>query len=235
MTQPICSGDSETLWKRVDEGNENPERRHCRFLYPQMSGYEIRGGDEVLVIRARTFSPERGSVLHGGIFSKELASSFMATGLSLLFLLVVVLLGGRPGPVHYSLAVVVFIVCFVFSRIYLFSGAYLETVIDRKRACITIIRKGFFRSRIVRKPLGDLRDIALSTTKYEAEDSDAAQFVRRIAAQHGTVIPGFGERKIYHSVVLAIGEGSYSVFASKSLREAEHVLCRVRDFVSGNT
>lgn len=198
-----------------------------------MSGYEILCEDEVLVIRARTFSPERGSVLHSGIFSKELASSFVASGISLFFLLGIALREGRPGYVHYALAAAIFVSCFVLSRIYVFSGASMETVIDRKRHCVTIMRKGFARSRKLVKPLGELRDIALSTTQYEEENSDAVQFVTRIAAQHGTVIPGFGERKIYHSVVLIFGDESYTVFASRSLREADLVLSRIKEFALG--
>lgn len=218
----------------MEAGSERPEAGPApQFWVLPMSRYEILREGEILVIRTSSFSPERGSVLHSGIFSKELASSFVASGISLLFFLAVVLQKGHPGYVHYALGVAMFVVVFVLSRIYLFSGAYMETVIDRRRQRITINCKGLVRSRRVEKPLGELREMTMSTTEFDEENSDAVQFVSKIAAQHGTVIPGFGEKKTYHSVVLVFGDESYTIFSSRSLPEADVVLSRTRQFVLG--
>jgi hypothetical protein len=81
-------------------------------------------------------------------------------------------------------------------------------------------------------PLGRIAGIRIETTKSEVLNRDGAEFVERISAQHGTVIPGFGEEKTFYSLILKYaGEGERTLFADRSMQDVIFVYDEIKGFL----
>jgi hypothetical protein len=192
--------------------------------------YEIDRKDGTLALKTKSFRAEKGSVLHSGIFNTELASSFVAAGVAIAFL-VITALWFHPGAVHYVVAALLFVITFPLSRTYLFREACLHTVFDRKKQIISVSLERPFVGKTLERPLDTLKDIALKHTKIEPKNPDAIAFVEKIALQHGTVIPGFGQTEDFYSVALAFEDMTINVFVSRDINEARSVMVQLQDFV----
>ncbi|RMG69253.1 MAG: hypothetical protein D6710_09175, partial [Nitrospirae bacterium] len=147
------------------------------------------------VLTAQSFRADRGSVLHSGIFSRELASSFVGAAFALLLLFVLYLTVGL-NLLYYVVAAAVFWVVTFFSRVFLFKETYLETTIDEQQVKIVLHRP--IKKRVIERRRDELKDIKIDYWRFEPENPDAVEFVERIALQHGTVIPGFGKVKEFY-------------------------------------
>lgn len=192
--------------------------------------YEIRTEDEKLELRTTSFKADRGSVLHSGIFNKELAASFIAAIVIISYLFVTALFR-ELQLIHYMIAAIIFVIIFPLSRVYLFKEPVLVTVIDKGSgtACLTVKRP--FGSRNVQKPLGSLTDIRVDYRRIEPENPDGIAIVEKIALQHGTVIPGFGEVKEFFNVILNFGGEQYIVFTTSVESEARAATEQLKRFI----
>lgn len=182
---------------------------------------ERRGG--TVVLSTTSFRAERRSVLHSGVFNRELASSLSAgaviVGISFFF----VLYSKITAP--YLIAVIfLFASLFVLFRVFVFREPVLETVFDSEKGTITISMKRTAGSRAVSYMLADLAGIRICHLSMEPENIDAVRLVERVAVQHGTVIPGFGKTEDYFTVELDFGEKKAVVFSAGDRQGAEAVV-----------
>ncbi len=184
-----------------------------------------------LILQARSFEAERGSVLHGGIYTRELSSSLVAAAAAGA-VLVYYALGKGLGLVHYVAAVVVFVVLFPVARFFIFREPFAETVFDRDDGTVSITVRKPFGGRRIQRPLGSLRSVGVRHVRIEPENPDGVDFVKRIALQHGTVIPGFGEPRDFFILELAFDSEVFSVLTLGDREEAEDVAARVRSFIA---
>ncbi len=194
----------------------------------QKERYKLSIEEGRVVLVARTFRAEKGSVLHSGIFSRELASSFVGAGLTLVFLVVVYFTAG-VSLLSYALAAVLFALTTLLSRIFLFKEPFLETLIDKRGFTITLHRP-LFKKR-VQKSLSQLKDVRVEHRRFEPENPDAVEFVEKIALQHGTVIPGFGKPQDFYNLVLDFDDQSLVILTSDSRDDVEGVLVKLRSFL----
>lgn len=185
--------------------------------------------DTTLLLRATNYGTDDSGVLHRGIFSRELSSTFLASSVSLIYLLIFSLKSDLD-IFNYISALIIFIIAFPLSRMYIFCETYLETFIDRKENQIVVSRKGFLFAKEIKRTLDDLTKIKLCKFVSEPKNEDGVEFVKKIALQHGTIIPGFGEKKVVFSVELLFSNSSISIFSSLNRDKSEKIASKLSDF-----
>lgn len=190
--------------------------------------YSVTYEENRITLRAFSYKAEKGSMLHSGIFSRELASSFVAAVITGA-ILILFALTTNVRLFHYIIAIVVFIIIFPLSRIFIFKETYLETVIDGDYITITLKRPLLGKS--IRRKKQELKDLRIDYVRFEPENPDAIEFVEKIAAQHGTVIPGFGEVKEFYNVVIDFGDEAFTILTTQHRSEAEEIMVKLKDYL----
>ena len=178
-------------------------------------------------MRTTSFRTERRSVLHSGIFNRELASS-LAAGAVIVMMGFFFALHSRITVVHFIAAVFVFAAFFILFRIYAFREAVLETTFDRERKTIRVLLKRTIGSRSQSYPMDALAGIGIHHLSIEPENLDAVKLVEKVAVQHGTVIPGFGKVEDFYTVELDFGERKMVIFSARDRKGAESLMDELR-------
>lgn len=195
--------------------------------------FTLKVKNNTLLFRTSSYRAERGSVLHSGIYNRELTSSLVAGGLLLAVAIAAVFAGVPVTWLHFALAAAAFVGLFIFFRVYVFFEDFLEVTIRRDKGSITIFRKGL-RSFRRTEPLREVTGIIKGFTVIAPENPDGIKFVEKVALQHGTVIPGFGEVREYHTVNVEFrGGDTVMVFSTRERADAEEVLAAMRKFTEG--
>lgn len=193
--------------------------------------YQIVIKDNILVLKTSSFKAEKGSVLHSGIFNREFASVLSAGTAVILFGFFFAIKSGLS--IYFIIAaLILFAVLFFVLRSYVFDEPLLETVIDKDRDLIglTIKRRLLEKKETCR--LSGLKGVEVQQVTILPENPDGIKMVENIALQHGTVIPGFGEPAVFHTVSLAFKDNSRKVvFSSKDIAEAEDVGDKLKGFI----
>ncbi|GMT47929.1 MAG: hypothetical protein IEMM0007_1495 [bacterium] len=192
--------------------------------------YRVEIEDSRVTLRTTSFKAERGSVLHSGIFTREFSSSFVAVAVSAA-VLAFFALRHELRILHYVIAVAVFILALPLARIYLFKEPCLETVFDLDAKSVSITLRKLFGSRSIKRPLDSLDDIRISHLRIEPENPDGVAFVKKIALQHGTVIPGFGQVEDFYSVELRFDGEGFVILTTRTESEARAVVDKLRRYV----
>lgn len=197
----------------------------------ELEPYTLEDEGGRIILKTTSFRADKGSVLHSGIFNRELASSFLAA-IAAVSVLMVIAVRHEPVVGHYILSAVIFILLFPIFRVYLFRRAELETVIDRASETVEISLKETLRRKKLRLPLGSLIDIVIKLKKIEPQNPDGVAFVEKVALQHGTVIPGFGKTEEFFNIELQFENEKHTVMTSKSESEAESVVSKLKSFIN---
>lgn len=197
--------------------------------------YQLTAEDSRLLLRTPSFRAERGSVLHSGIYNRELTSSLAAGTIVGAAFLALVLAGVKVTVIYLVPAVLLFSGLFVFLRKAVFYEEQLEAVFDKAGRVITVVVKRFPERRYT-YPLEELTEIKEDHIVITPENPDGISFVEKIAAQHGTVIPGFGETKEFYTVDLRFKGGRHMrVFSSREESGAGELQRRLREFIGGES
>jgi hypothetical protein len=195
------------------------------------AGFSLDKDTTRLLFRTASFAPDRGSVLHSGIYNREFSSVLASFALAGLAYFLLVLNFGRE-VFFYAVFMVLFIAAFPLFRRYVFRERYLEALFDRATAVAEIRLYGIRTRSLERMPLGRIAGIRIETTKSEVLNRDGAEFVEKISAQHGTVIPGFGEEKTFYSLILKYAEGGErTLFAGRSMQDVIFVYDEIKEFL----
>jgi hypothetical protein len=194
--------------------------------------YHIDKRGDTVVLKTTSFRTERRSVLHSGIYNRELASS-LAAGAVVLAGNFFFALSYRITAVFLAAAVLLFAVSFVLFRVYVFREAVLETVFDAPKGAVTVSLKRAFASPPLSYPFGALKAVRLEHSSMQPENVDAVQLVERVALQHGTVIPGFGKTEEFYSVVLDFGGQKRVIFSAGRREAAVAVVDELKSAVGG--
>jgi hypothetical protein len=193
--------------------------------------YSLSKDESRLVFRTTSFSADRGSVLHSGIYNREFSSvlaSFALAGLTY-FLLVT---GFGKETAFYLVFMIVFIGAFPLFRKYLFRERYLNVVLDRTEARAEISMSWIREKMLARMPLQGITGLRIETKKTEVVNRDGVEFVEKISAMHGTVIPGFGEEKTFYSLKLGFADKTeLTIFAHSSMPDVMAVYDEIKEFL----
>jgi len=192
--------------------------------------YQIEMSGQALVFTTSSVKAEKGSVLHSGIFNRELAS-FLASGSILTLLGLFFARYGRIQTLHVIAGIVLFTMISLILRKYLFHEPMLRAVFDGRRGTISIAHRGVLFQKREGFPLTGLSGITLNRIVLRPENPDGIEIVEKIALHHFVVIPGFGETEEFFTVQLDFGEKSVMLFSSRKKEEAEEVHGRLKGFV----
>jgi len=196
-----------------------------------MTTYHLDIRDDTLVFATSSFRAEGRSVLHSGIYSRELASSLAAGGL-LMLLGFFFAVRGKINAAHILTGAAAFAVLFLVFRGYVFREPLLEAVFDRGRAAIEILVRDPVTTKKGRYELSDLLGITLESLTVEPRNPDGIKVVEKIALQHGMVIPGFGRTEEICSVVLDFPGRRRTIFSTGKREDAERVAAEIGRFLS---
>ncbi len=176
--------------------------------------------DNVLVFRTASFGAEGRSVLHSGIYNREMASSLAAGAV---IVLIGLLSAGRfrIGITLFIAAVVFFAALFIIFRVYVFHEPMMKAVFDCNKGSIMLSRKKVVGSEVRSYSLKDLGAIRLGRVTVQPQNVDGIKVVEKIALQHGTVIPGFGKTENFYRVQLDFRGDNVTIFSTKDRRTAE--------------
>lgn len=193
--------------------------------------YQMDIKDNMLVFRTSSFKAEKGSVLHSGIYNRELSSSLAAGAL--------VMITGfffaarfKITAVHFIAAVLLFVIFFIVFRTYIFLEPVLCITIDKKNGNVDITLRRIFGKRRITSPLSELDNIRQDYLSVRPENPDGIRLVEQVALQHGTVIPGFGKTSEFYTVVMEFKNGKRTiVFSSEDPSKADVVATKFKNFI----
>jgi hypothetical protein len=193
--------------------------------------YQIEIEENRFVLKTTTFRVEKGSVLHSGIYNRELASS-LAAGTIIILTGFFFAARFRLNVIHFVLSLFVFIILFLFFRIYVFRQQILELIIDKRSGDITIYLKNIVRRIKAIYPLSDLSSIKQDRVIIQPENPDGIKVVEKIALQHGTVIPGFGKTIDFYTLEFEFKDrDTEMIFSSRDESKTNEVLKRLKEFM----
>lgn len=195
------------------------------------STYQLEIKDNKLTFGTSSFISEGGSILHRGIYNRELASALAASVVSGgLF----VFLSARTGNkiLLYMMPILVFSVAFIFFRTVIFKESYLEAVFDKDSGQVSLVIKRPFRTLKSNFSMGSLSDIGLRHEEIEPENPDGIAVVEKVALQHGTVIPGFGEKRVFYYLELSFEpDRKTTIFVTEERDKALMVADKIKGFL----
>lgn len=193
--------------------------------------FSISVEGERLVFRTERITADKGSVLHSGIFNREFASALTALAVAGLAYLVA---GLKYGKTFLTQAIVVgiFAAGFVLLRIFVFKERYLTAEFDREATVVRITETGFLRERTEVVPLNTVERLRIDRKELGVANPDGTAFVEKISAQHGMVIPGFGEDAVFYILKLVLSDGTTrTLYADKGEAEALAAYDEINRFI----
>ena len=193
--------------------------------------FSISEESDKLVFRTAHFGAGRGSVLHSGIYNREFSSvlaSFTVAGLVYFFL---VMQFGREAVLYFA-ALLLFVIAFPLFRKYVFRERFLEAIFDRAGSEVMVSISWIWERVVLKLPLSSIKGLRIESRKDEVINRDGVEFVERISAMHGTVIPGFGEEKTFYLLMLCLADGAErAIFEGSDARETISAYDRIREFL----
>jgi len=193
--------------------------------------YKIDGTGPLLLFRTEHFSAERDSVLHKGIYNKEFASVLSSLAVAGLVYAALAMQQKRTILPHIAFAVI-FIGGYPLFRMLVFKNRFLEALFDRTRGLAEISVTGLIGKKTESLPLSAVKNILIETKKIGVENPDAVEFVEKISAQHGTVIPGFGEEKTFFILKLKLADGTdRMIYADTEMKDVMDAHEEIKGFL----
>jgi hypothetical protein len=193
--------------------------------------YQIDIKDNMLLFKTRSFRPEKGSVLHSGIYNRELSSALSAGAL-------VMLLGFffaarfTITAVHFIAALLLFVIFFIAFRKYIFLEPALIVTVDKKKGNIDIAVDRILGKSRITFPLSELDNIRQDHIAVTPENPDGIRLVEQVALQHGTVIPGFGKTAEFYTVEMEFKNGErFTIFSSEEPSASDAIAIKIKNFI----
>ncbi|WP_420267245.1 hypothetical protein [Candidatus Magnetominusculus dajiuhuensis] len=190
--------------------------------------FEIISGS--LIFKTESFKAEKRSVLHSGVYNREVASAFVAAGAACSYFAAFAL-SGRLNYIHYAVTAVLFAVFYPLSWLFIFKRPALAVFLNNEKAIAAIAIKGVFRKKRILRTLSQLRDVAVAHVKIEVGNPDGVAFVEKIALQHGTVIPGLGVAQHVYAVEFVFDDGPVVVYCCGDEDKAAKVCSGFKDYL----
>ncbi|MEW6738759.1 MAG: hypothetical protein AB1325_02485 [Nitrospirota bacterium] len=193
--------------------------------------YQIDIKDNMLIFRTSSFRAEKGSVLHSGIYNRELSSS-LAAGALVMLLGFFFAVRFKTTAVHFIAALLLFVIFFIVFRTYIFLETVLCVAVDKKNGNIDIALERIFGKRRITSPLSELDNIRQDYLAVTPENPDGIKLVEQVALQHGTVIPGFGKTAEFYTVEMEFKNGKrITIFSSEEPAEANEIAIKIKNFI----
>lgn len=193
--------------------------------------YQIDIKGNMLMFETTSFKAERGSILHSGIYNRELASSLAAgaciTAAGFFFAYRVKITAG-----YFFAALILFVILFLMFRTYVFREPLLRLLIDKDKGDIEISAGNILSVRKLLFPAVELEKIRQDYVSIVPENPDGVKIVENISLQHGTVIPGFGKTLEFYTVELEFKNSErIMIFSSGEPSEADEIAAKIKNYL----
>ena len=197
----------------------------------QGKNYQREKTGDILIFRTPNFSAERGSVLHSGIFNREFSSALSSLAVAgLAYMAAVINL--RRGLLPHVIFLLVFVPGFLFLRRFVFKEKLLEVHFDRHTGKTELFIAGITRRKKDSFPISAINNVLIGQKKTAVVNPDGVEFVEKISSQHGMVIPGFGEEKIFFLLTLTLTDGTDRlIFADSNMRDVMEAHAEIKEFL----
>jgi hypothetical protein len=178
--------------------------------------YELYTDNDSLIFRTSSFRAEKTSVLHSGVYTKELASMLSASAVSVLAYMAMVHMIEELKTARYFITIALFVAVFLGSRKLVFKDRYLDVNFNRGKRTVTLIRNGILQSKTEKLSFDTIRSVEIGSRKFIPENIDGIDFVQKISAQHGNAVPGLSEIEEFITLRLILTDGSErTIYAAK--------------------
>jgi len=199
--------------------------------------YTLTQEEGRMIFKTSLYRVEKESVLHKGIYSRELASmlsSATITGIIYIY----IAFHYTTTPILYPVLLAIFIIAFVGLRETLFREKELTVIFDKVNGTATLLWPGILFKRKETIPLDDIESVMVGSKRIIPENIDGIEFVERISRQHGSAVPGLGEEKEFVTLNLRLRDGSeriiYAQRIGKRIGEEPGIPIReIRKFLHG--
>ena len=186
---------------------------------------------EILIFKTSSFKAEKSSVLHSGVYSSEFNAILFASGICMLFY--ILLSDSMSGPALYAMLTFVLASAFLLSRKYIFKEKILEITFNKQSGTARLILSGTFSKKVEDIALCDITSVETGHKRFEPENKDGADFVQKISVQHGSAVPGLGEAEEFVTLSLKLKDGSERmIYAGNINDEPELPVLEIRQFLS---
>ena len=193
--------------------------------------YNLQKTGTLLIFRTEYFQAERGSYLHSGIYNREFVSLLASTAVAGV-IYIIIMMNLRESPVYFILVAFILIAGFPFFRKFVFSGRYIEIVLNHATGLAEIYISGIVRRKKGTVSLSNIKDITIQFKHLPVENPDGAAFVERISLQHGMVIPGFAEEIKLSVLKLAFADGTEkTIYADSNKQDVVSLQNEIREFL----
>ncbi|MBF0328242.1 MAG: hypothetical protein HQL10_03730 [Nitrospirae bacterium] len=187
------------------------------------SEYSLASDGAVIRFSTTHFTAEKGSILHSGIYNKEMTAS-LAAG-AVIFVLGFIFADKIKITFSSFFAFIgSFAALFLFFRTVALKDRLLTAEFDSFKKSLQITVKSVFGEKQRSYNFSDISVVVKNTLSLVPENPDGVQMVEKIALQHHTVIPGFGQASEFHTVSLALKSGEeLMIFSSKNQEVSDEV------------
>ncbi len=117
------------------------------------SNYHIKTEDDKLIFTTSSFSAEKTSVLHSGVYTREFSSMLLASAISVLFYMGLISANVNPAFLRYIIIVLLFVAGFLAANKYIFKEKKIEVIFDKSVKTAIITRFGIISKKKKLYPL----------------------------------------------------------------------------------
>ncbi len=193
--------------------------------------YQTERKGTLLLFRTEHFSAEGEGVLHKGIYNKDFASVLSSLATAGLIFAAMAMHYKRTILPHVAFAVI-FVGGYPLFRMFVFKDKSLEALFDESRGLAEISITGLIGKKTESFPLSAVNSVLIERRNIGVENPDGVEFVEKIAAQHGTVIPGFGEEKTFFLLKLMMADGSDRlIYADTEMKDVMDAHEEIKEFL----
>jgi|GEM_PF-2791212 hypothetical protein len=169
--------------------------------------YTLNVEKERLIFMTLSYRAEKESVLHKGIYSRELASMLSSATITGI-LYIYIAFNYSMHTLYYLILLIVFVLTFIGLRESIFKERALTLILDRTRRMATIMWPRVLWNKTETIPFDQIESVEVGSKRIVPENIDGIEFVERISRQHGSAVPGLAEEAEFVTLNLRLKDGS---------------------------
>jgi len=193
--------------------------------------YAICKEEDRLIFTTPAFKVGPDSVLHSGIYNREF-SSMLASATVAGMIYVIAVMNSLNTLISSMIFLVLFAAGVLFFRKFIFRESLMKVVFDAASGEAKIYTTWITERLRETIPMRSIKEIKIERIKQEVQNPDAAQFVEKISAQHGTVIPGFGKEKVLFLLKLLLADGTErTIYSDEAMQDVISAHGEIKEFL----
>jgi hypothetical protein len=193
--------------------------------------YTICKEEDRLIFTTPAYKVGPDSVLHSGIYNREF-SSMLASAAVAGMIYAIVAMNSHNRLISSMVFLALFAAGVLFFRKFIFRESLMKAVFDAASGETKIYTTWITEKLRETIAIRSIKEIRIERRKQEVENPDAVQFVEKISAQHGTVIPGFGKEKVLFLLKLLLEDGTErTIYSGDSMQDVISAHEAIKEFL----